>query len=1442
MHRGQVSYIQHHIVLDQTMDMLKQMQPNLSEEQLQDIRAAFEKQLPSKEADIAPGLVPNVMTGRIANRLNLKGPNYILDAACSSSLLAVGAAIDELRNGRSRMMLAGGVNATMPAEAFIMFTQLGALSDRGKVRSFSKGSNGTLLGEGLGVVCLKRVADALEDGDRIYAVIKGVGQSSDGKGQGLLAPSEEGETLAIQRAYTASGVDPATISLIEAHGTGIPLGDKTEVASLRNVLGDRQGEFGSVAMGSVKSMISHCIPAAGVAGLIKTSLALHHKVLPPTLCDEVNPDLNIEQTPLYVNTEPRPWIAEPNQPRRAGVNSFGFGGINTHAILEQAPEAANRPTNMLPWATELCVFSGATVDELLAQLDRVEALVGTSPDVALKDIAASLAALGLQGEKRAAMVVKDVADLAKKLKKLRKRLQEKPADNWSTRNGTFYCATPLQGELAFLFPGEGSQYLQMFADLAHCFSEVREWFDFWQTLYQEKPGSTRTDIVFPPASEISKEKVKQLEKRIHAMDVGSEAVFVAGQAMMALMTSLGVKPDVMVGHSSGESSALAASGMMGMAQDREQLGAFIRRLNQLYQQVLEDGKIPTGALLTVGALKRTAVEEIIANFNAQIGSSDADADGAVKQEILIAMDNCENQLVLFGPEQAIEQMQKTLSTAGGICAKLPFNRGYHTPYFDAMTEAFLGYYGDIELGKPQLPLYSCATAELFPADEVAVRETAASQWSQKVRFSETIEKMHRDGVRFFIEVGPSGNLTGFVNDVLAKKDCIAVATNQRKKAGLEQIQTVLAGLFVNGKECDINKLFADRSCQQIDLSADQPKPTVKPVGMPVANTMPVLRIDKQVSSLLVGSGAVNSQQEAAVVTNSESIQQVSAANQSSREYGHIEMPFLTEIRVSDEQILSAQCDLNFYDDGFLQDHVLSGVVSENDPELSGLSCVPLMVSVEILAEACAVLAGSLTVTAIENIQAFDWLALDEEDLHLNVQAQLLGQQGYRASIFNADNKVVTADFYFSDRLPQQERLPALNETRTFDWQPEEFYTTGMFHGPVFHSIQQVPGWSDEGIDAELKACSLNGFFAEGEEAALILNPVLLDALGQLVAFWIAQQVGTDFNSFPSLIKRIDLYQTQPTDLSGAVLRGRQRLADGASGSGPEAMRAWDIECVDAQGQPVLRASDWVNVFFAVPNRFYQTRFQPLQGWLGGLQQMPQTGEALVWRLEHLDEAFCAQSNGIFLRILAHAILSFEEREAWNNLQGSPHYKRQWLLGRACIKEAVRYWLYQQTGHLLYPADVEVLHDDLGAPYVDGWWCDAFGLIPEVSLSHDKQRSIAAVSPAHSAVGIDAEQLGRVRQPDLVADSFTANERGYLEGLAEDALQERLLRIWCAKEAAAKYLGSGLQGRPDAFEVSFVDSDGNIAQVCFEQETVDVVLSREGELIVAIANDTLGLSA
>ncbi len=457
----------------------------------------------------------------------------------------------------------------------------------------------------------------------------------------------------------------------------------------------------------------------------------------------------------------------------------------------------------------------------------------TNPAWRLDEVAAALATVeqnqGSQAH-RLAIVVKDVAALAKSVEAAITRLRKEPdAAAWTARGGISYARRRVEGKLAFLFPGEGSQYLGMFADLSMCFEPVRRWLDFWHGLYDLPAGHTRTDIVFP-SSEIDDEQKKQLELRMHDMDVGSEAVFIGGMAMHDLLDSLGVKPDAMLGHSSGESAALGASGA-NPATSAADRAACISKHYAVYEQLLADGKIPTGALLAVGALPIDTVETEVA---------------AAAPDVVIAMDNCSNQTVLYGRPQAVERIHKRLTSLGGICLPVPFDRGYHTPEFAEAGEAFFQYYKAVKLGKPKVPMYSCASADRFPSTVDGVRKLAAAQWAQKVRFRETILKMHDDGVRLFVEVGPSSKLSAFVGDILIDRDHVSLATNVRRKGEVEQLLVVLAQLYVAGRGPDMASLYADRKIAVIDLEAS-PKPSREQL---LDNTLPMIRLDAAAQSSL----------------------------------------------------------------------------------------------------------------------------------------------------------------------------------------------------------------------------------------------------------------------------------------------------------------------------------------------------------------------------------------------------------------------------------------------------------------------------------------------------------------------------------------------------------------------------------------------------------------
>jgi acyl transferase domain-containing protein/phosphopantetheinyl transferase len=833
--RGNVNGMQQGLFVAQTVGILQSVFPELTPERCRQIEDMLNAKLPILSVDTLPSLVPNVMTGRIANRLDLMGPNYIIDAACASSLLSIESAVTELRTGRADMMLAGGVNTTTSPLVYMVFCKIGALSRRPGIRPFDKSADGTLLGEGQGIVVLKRLADATRDGDHIYAVIKGTGAASDGRAMGLMAPRLEGEVLAIRRAYAGSGIDPATIDLIEAHGTGIPLGDELEVKALTAVLGERQGKVPRVAFGSVKSMIGHCIPAAGIASVIKMAMALDQKVLPPTLANEINPALGLERTPLFLNTEAQPWLHRRDAPRRAGINAFGFGGINTHMILEEAPDtgAAGTATFGLraPRSAELFLL---VADTRAALVDAAHALAAQADAMPwdLRRVAVEAHDRLGDGGFRLAVIAADAAALRGKLLRAIDKIASPDRHRLRGRDGVFFADEAYGGKVAFLFPGENSQYANMLRDLALASPSVREWLDRLEGLFHGERDVSHRFLLFPPPLGLSDAEKADLAARLHRVDNGSEAVFFADMAIFSLLTSLGVRADFMAGHSTGENAAIVASGLFGGT--IEDVCDHIRRMNTIFAEIEKGERVPTGTLLSVGAIDRGAIEAVLARHD----------------DVHFTMDNCPNQAILFGPVARMEDVGIEFLAKGAICTALPLSWAYHTPFVAPMADAFDALWSDRPFALPSARLYSCASAGPFPDDVADVRRQAHAQYVSRVRFTETVQRLYEDGARIFIEVGPGNILTGFVGDTLRGRPHLALASDSSRGSSLEQMLYLVGQLFVHRVRLDLGALYPDAGGAPVRLDTDPS----------IASAIPFIHLDAEQSAqlreMLVGTLAV----------------------------------------------------------------------------------------------------------------------------------------------------------------------------------------------------------------------------------------------------------------------------------------------------------------------------------------------------------------------------------------------------------------------------------------------------------------------------------------------------------------------------------------------------------------------------------------------------------
>lgn len=842
LNRGNFNVVQHGTVVDQTLQVLHTLHPEYTQADLQCLREELKRQLPPFNADTVPGLIPNITVGRIANRLDLMGPSYTVDAACASSLIAIDMAVQELLTQQCDLALVGGVHVVTPVPVLMVFCHLNALSRREQIRPFDAEADGTILGEGIGMVVLKRRKDAERDGHRIYAVIKGTGIASDGRGMSVMAPRLEGEVLALQRAYARAAIAPRTVGLIEAHGTGTPVGDATEIKALTEVFGPRDGALPSCALGSVKSMVGHLMPAAGMAGLIKAALALYHKVRPPTLhVNAPNAELALDHTPFYINTETRPWIHDVSTaPRRAGVNAFGFGGINAHVILEECPvtDDATPQSYHQRWDTEVCILSAPSRAELIQRGQQLQRFLQARPPVQLKDLAYTLNVPLHPGPARLAIVASSREDLQYKLDHALQRLVDPQCDRIKDSQGLYFFEPSVRasGRLAFLFPGEGSQYVNMLADLCIYFPEVREKFDLIDRLCT---GPTRnyapSDIIFPSPT-LSETERTVVTERLWQMEGAVEAILTANQALFDLLSRLEIRPDVMLGHSTGEYSAMFASGMINLA-DNGRIGQFAWELNQIHQEAATEGKIPQAVLVAVG----TDVATVLA-MTAQI-------DG----DIYIAMDNCPHQTVIVGEEKVVEQAVEQLRCRGLICERLAFDRPYHTPLFEPFATKLQVFFARWLGSPPRIQTYSCPTMAPFSGDMTQMQHVAVEHWMRPVEFRQTIEAMYADNVRTFVEVGPRGNLTAFVDDILRDRPHLAVPVNIMHRSGITQLHHLVGILAAQGVPMRLDYLYAHRSpcmltldCPDNPAGRDQ-KPTSH---MQLATGWPPMRLSEEIAAHL----------------------------------------------------------------------------------------------------------------------------------------------------------------------------------------------------------------------------------------------------------------------------------------------------------------------------------------------------------------------------------------------------------------------------------------------------------------------------------------------------------------------------------------------------------------------------------------------------------------
>lgn len=757
--------------------------------------SVLEHTVPFQEATF-PGLLNNIVSGRIANRFDLHGTNCTVDAACASSLAALSLAIDDLTLGRCDLSITGGIDTASGPMMFVCFSKTPALSRTGDCRPFAENADGAVLGDGLALFAIKRLADAERDGDRIYAVIRGLGSSSDGRSKSIYAPLAAGQERALRQAYAAAGYGPDTVGLVEAHGTGTSAGDAAEVTALRAVF-EASGRTDRpwCALGSIKSQIGHAKAAAGALGLLKAALALHHKVLPPTIkVERPNPKLGLDTSPFYLDTSARPWLHVADHPRRASVSSFGFGGTNYHVTLEEYVSrdgSRGQPAaRCLTRPAELVVLSAHSPQALIARCTALAARLDVRQTFA--DLARhSQGEFEAGAAARLAIVASDVAGLGERLTAATALLGTRPDVAFSTPSGVHYGVGGGGGRIGFLFPGQGAQYLGMGADLAmhfasaHAIWERAARLDLW-----DRPLS---EVVFPP-----RDFTGIRPSQLVATEWAQPALAVHSLALLDLLDALGVRPACVAGHSFGELIALHAA----RAFDADTLVRLARRRGEL----MRDAATTAGAMLAIDAGLDTVTAHIAASG---------------LPGLWLANHNAPQQVVVSGVTESVAAFADRMKAAGLATHSLSAATAFHCPIVADAATRLHDFLGELTVRSPLLDVYGNADARLYPVEPAEVRRAVCEHLVSSVQFVEMIQAMYRDGVRTFVEIGPGMTLTGLVGSILAGKPHHAIGVDRKGSHGVTALFHALARLAALGVPMTFDALWTSHPAPKPSAVASQ---------------------------------------------------------------------------------------------------------------------------------------------------------------------------------------------------------------------------------------------------------------------------------------------------------------------------------------------------------------------------------------------------------------------------------------------------------------------------------------------------------------------------------------------------------------------------------------------------------------------------------------------
>lgn len=1124
----------------------------------------------------------------------------------------------------------------------------------------------------------------------------------------------------------------------------------------------------------------------------------------------------------------------------------------------------------MPTAVAVAEVASAPVrlsqsEVMVLQADGAAALASTArqladwidghPDASVGDVAYSLSEPIETAAATLGIVATSLNDFAKKLRSAADRLERPDCKQIKDSAGVYYFALPLGrvGKLALLFPGEGAQYLDMLGDLAPRFAVIRDYLAQTDAnaLELSSRGEGLSQLLCVPDHWGTDER-KLAEVEFASLGTAMFGVLAADWAIHLLLEHLGVVPAATAGHSMGEFAALRAAG--GVDGGSENLGKMVRTIEAL------EGRY--------GA----AADSETTLFAVGIGRETLDAIAAKLglPDIYVGMDNCPHQSVVVGKSKAMAAVEAELKSRGTLYERLPFRRPYHTPLFAPMLGQLDAMFDGTVFQPPRIPVYSCTTAMPFPDDPVAIRDLTTAHWAAPVEFTRTIERMHADGVRLFVEAGPRGNLSAFVEDILRGKSFAAIPANVARRSGMVQFNHLLAQLAAHGVAIRWDRLYQERNVARIDdLPIESAHgPQVKSDPLPTqtwnyeadrnghAESSEALSERAQVfaSYLQVMDQFLDLQREtmshflrgsetATAVTELEfshgDFQVAEFAN--SRTSAH--RPLLGELVAFEPgHSLLARRQMTLDEVRFAGDHTVGGRrVSRVDPDQNGVPVMPMTGTLEMMAEHAELLADGLKVVAVENVRLARWLAVDDPPHTIEIAAHILSTEGDRMSVrveihdlgFDATNPnrklAASGTIVFAPERP----LPPT--AGTFELKNErpcrisiEVLYRNLFHGDMFLGVRSMPRVGDDGIEADIEVLPRDSLFGSTTRPNLILDPVLLDIVMHPLAAWHLEQPDQAGRILlPIGLKRLEVYGPPPE--VGTRLQSRGRITEQ---SARHFVKCFDA--VDEFGQVLYRFDSVQYWRFYVPfgevnfhgpkDEYFLSAKQPLPE---GVEQSERADAVWMWFDPPLDIR-----QPVIRGAAAKVTLGADEFATYRSLEAADQEIDSWLFGRIAMKDAARQLWFEREGKRHYPADLFVAQRDRGrfelqwrkpgehttSDYRD----DAARALPRVDVATVDGQAFA-IATYSDRVGIAA-----CRNSNVDADvAISAAETSMLPAEAEQQWSTRLTLSKCAAARAFDCEASQIVCKDvDLATASFLVQIG-------DGETASVATTAAGEYFVAM---------